>query len=372
MTAPAGARFGALDRLVRRGTRQPISHPVAADDAAYLARKGPLKIAFRIARRSVELAASGQRKFECERIDPAWTRALWIHAEAPQIGDALMDLAPRSLLAERGIALDLLAPATIAALFAGDRGFTRVLDDETAIEPGRYDFVVVDSRAWKALAAKRRRLPALPWLSIKGDYLGYDYHRGLLATRRLAERLGIGLDDAAERRHSRQKLWLEGGEHDGAWQEPPRVAMALGGVRAERSYAQWAEVAARLHASGVERFVLLGSANARADRDAVVQRLAGTGADVLDLVASTDLHGTWRAMRQARVVACADGGLMHLAFATSTPVVALFDSSIDPAWRVPLDAACHALRSGTRDVSAIAPDRVAAAVLDAMAAARSG
>lgn len=351
-----------LGGLVRRGVEQPIARPVAADDAAFLARKGAARIAFRVLRRSAEMAASGQRHLERDRIDPAWRRALWVHAEAPQIGDALMDLAPRSLLAAHGLEVDLLAPAATAALFTGDRGFGRVFVDEAAIEPARYDAVIADSRSWKALATKRRRLPALPWVSIKGDYLGYDYHRGLLATRRLAALLGTPLDDAAERLHSRQKLLLD---------EPVvatrsgRVALALGGVRAERSYAHWPEVAAQLRARGIERFVLLGSGNGAAAAAEVGKRLQDGGADVLDLVAGTDLHGSWRAIAEASVIACADGGLMHLALATPTPVVALFDAGIDPAWRLPPDFDGQALRADQRDVSAIDAARVVAAVLSA-------
>ena len=348
--------------LVRRGVGQPVARPVAADDAAFLARKGAAKIAFRILRRSAELAASGQRRHERDRIDPAWRRALWVHAEAPQIGDALMDLAPRSLLAVHGIEVDLLAPPATAALFAGDRAFSRVLVDEAGIDPARYDFVIADSRAWKALATKRRRLPALPWVSIKGDYLGYDYHRGLLATRRLADLLGVALDDAAERQHSRQKLLLD---EPASAKRSGRVALALGGVRAERSYSHWPDVAARLRAGGVDRFVLLGSANGTAAAAAVEERLLSGGADVLDLVSGTDLHGAWRAIAEADVVACADGGLMHLALATATPVVALFDAGIDPAWRLPGDFVGHALRADDRDVSSIDAARVAAAVLSA-------
>ena len=346
--------------LARRAVTQPIAHPVPADDPGLLARKGTTKLAFRMLRRQIEFAASGQRDAERDRIEPAWRRGLWIHAEAPQIGDALMDLAPRSLFVERGVTVDLLAPATTAALFDGDRAFARVFPDEAAIEPARYDFVIADSRSWRALAVKRRRLAALPWVSIKADYLGYDYHRGLFATRRLTELLGLAPDDVAERLHSRQKLLLP---TPSSGREPVRLALALGGVRDERRYAHWPAVAALLHAAGVERFVLLGSANAREARDAVLQRLAGGDADVLDLVARTDLHGAWRAMNGASAVACADGGLMHLALATPTPVVALFDAGIDPAWRLPLDFSGTALRADMRDVSRVAPERVAAALL---------
>ena len=366
--------MGWLGALARRGVTQPIARPVAADDARFLAVKGKAKIAFQVARRSLGVMIGGQRRFERQRIEPRERRLLWIHAEAPQIGDALMDLAPRSLLVEHGHVVDLWAPAPIAALFRDDRLFGRVFEDEAAIDPAAYDLVIVDSRSPRALAAKVRRAPALPWVSIKGDYLAYDYQRGLLAARRLAALLGTSTSATDEARHARQKLALVP-LADFPPDEAGTVAIALGGVRRERSYAHWPEVASDLATRGVRRFVLLGSANAAADRDRVLAQLAAApsvcDAHTLDLVARTDLHGTRRAMESARLVLCADGGLMHLAFTTETPVLAVFDASVDPVWRVPPEATARTLRSGVRDVSAVSPQAIVDAACALLAADRS-
>jgi hypothetical protein len=357
----SGSPASLLDGWVRRGITQPVAAPVPSDDARFLASKGLRKVAARVLRRQLEVALSGQAGGERQRIEPGWRRALWIHAEAPQVGDALMDLAPRSLLAERGIAVDLLAPAVTAALFAGDRGFARVHSDPAQVRAAEHDFAIVDSRSWKALAAKRRCAPALPWVSLKGDYLGYDYHRGLFVTRRLAALLGIELDRAAESGHARQKLCLDLPADVGASTAPARIGLALGGVRPERTYGRWPEVAAGLHARGARDFVLFGSENGRAAADAVQARLPE--GSCLDLVARTDLHRTWRAIGEAALLLAADGGLMHLGLATSTPVVALFNAQVDPAWRLPPDFRGDALRAEGDEVSGIEPGRVQAAAL---------
>ena len=346
--------------VARAGVTQPIAHPVPSNDAFFLADKGAFKVGLRVVQRRLELAASGQRPLLRDDIDPAWRRAVWFHAEAPQIGDALMDLAPRSLFAEHGIAIDLLAPPSTAALFAGDRGFGRVFADETDVPATGYDFAIVDSHAGSALAAKRRRAPQLPWLSVRGDYLAYDFQRGLLAARRFAEWLGVHLDAAAETRHGRQKLMPSD-------EPPPRsrrhgtldVAVALGGVRDERTYRAWPAVAALLQAETGCRFTLLGSGNARAAADAFVTTMA----DAVDLVDRTSLHEARRAMQQADLLLCADGGLMHLGLTTPVPLVALFDATIDPAWRLPADFDGTALRADGDDVNLVAPARVAQAAL---------
>ncbi|MDQ6629339.1 MAG: hypothetical protein M3Z29_12995, partial [Pseudomonadota bacterium] len=178
--------------------------------------------------------------------------------------------------------------------------------------------------------------------------------------RRLAALLQMPLEPAAERWHARQKLQL-GVADLPACDEPPRVALALGGVRIERTYRHWPDVAQALCGAGHTRFALVGSDNGAAMAAAV--KAAIGSADVLDLVATTDLHGSQQAMARCALVVCADGGLLHLACTTSRSILALFDSSIDPAWRLPIDATVTALRADVRDVSAIAPATVAAAAM---------
>lgn len=356
---------GPLSALARAAVTQPIAEPVPADDAFFFADKGTAKLAWRVLCRRAEVALSGQRRLLVDAIDPTWRRALWFHAEAPQIGDALMDLAARSLLAERGIAVDLVAPPATAALFRGDRWLGDVGDDAAAIATAGHDFAIVDGHSWRALADKRGHAARLPWISIHGEYIAYDFHRGAFTSRRLAELLGAPLDRAAERFHSRQKLAIAGSPLP-AREAPPRIALALGGVRAERSYAHWPAVARALAQNGWTSFALLGSDNALAAASSV--RAATAGCDVQDLVGRTDLHGTQHAIAACSLALCADGGLLHLASTTATPIVALFDAAVDPAWRLPLDFAGATLRSGVRDVSAIDPRDVVAAALGVLGA----
>lgn len=355
-----------MSTWVRRGVTQPLPEPVAADDAGFLADKGAFKIGSRVLRRRAGLLLSGQTRLLANRIEPAWKRSIWFHDDAPQVGDSLMDLAPRSLLVAHGIVLDLVAPAPVAALFAGDRWLRRVSTDAREIDPGDYDFAIVDRSTLPALASKRAVAARLPWVSIQGDYLAYDFHRSCFATRRLAALLGIRLSGDDERVHSRQKL-ERSGEALPASQDPPRVAFALGGVHGRRTYRHWAEVASRLVQSGCASFALLGSGNDGGVADEV--RAALDGVDVLDLVGIATLQRTQRAIAESAVIVCADGGLMHLACTTATPVVALFDASVDPAWRLPLDFRGTALRADERRVDAIAPSTIAAEAIRAMALA---
>ena len=367
MTAPRSS----LAAYARRGVTQPIDVPVANDDEALLARKGVARMAFRVAKRRLELLASGQASGEAAHVAREWKRAVWFHAEAPQIGDALLDLAPRSLFVEHGIALDLVLPPVLANVFRGDRWCRRVATDGESIDADAYDFAIVDSRCWKALAPKRRVAPALPWVSVHGDYFAYDYQRGLLAARRFGEWLGVPLDVAGETLHSRQKLELVEPSPESAAigvAASGRLAIAVGGVRAERRYRAWPDVAAALVAAGCTRLALIGSGNGIESASAVRRALSGTEADVLDLVDKVDIAGTQGAMASCDAAICVDGGLMHLACTTRTPVVALFDATIRPEWRLPLDFDGTTLVSATPDVNTLAPARIVAAALALLSA----
>ena len=70
-------------------------------------------------------------------------------------------------------------------------------------------------------------------------------------------------------------------------------------------------------------------------------------------------------LRRSSVVACADGGLMHLAHAADAPTVALFADRIDPSYRLTTANRSIALHTPAR-VSDIAPAIVAEAIDEAL------
>ncbi|HKX42720.1 MAG TPA: glycosyltransferase family 9 protein [Burkholderiaceae bacterium] len=358
--------------LAEASVRQRLSVLVPADDTAFAARKGTLKLALRTARRALLLQASGQLRTLHSRLAPEWRRLLWIHEGMPQIGDALMDLAPRSLLVERGIHVDLYAGRHIAELFEHDTWFGRSLWRAEDVHAADYDAAIVLSHDRKALRLKRTRLAVLPWVSLQGFYGGPDFHRARFATTRLADLLGLALTNGEHARHSAQKLPLSAtavARAAALWRTAPgpSIALALGGVWPQRTYHRWHEVLALLSERGWHgRVVLLGSANGRELAD----RLAGDvphGLELLDLIGRTTLPEAQALIARCSAAACADGGLMHLAFATGVPVVALFNAAIDPQWRVPAAMKGVALASAGEEVDGIAPSAVADAIENALA-----
>lgn len=357
-----------LERLALDSATPPTRQPVPAEDAAsFVRREGASKLGWRALRRRWVLWASGQRGLLRPSFPPGLRRLLWLYEGENQIGDALMDLAPRSLLREHGIAVDLLAAPTVARLFDGDPWFGRVTTDAADLQGQDHDFALVLSLKHRPLRSKRQHFLTLPWTSVHGHYTGPNFHRGLLATQRLADLLDLRLSVDDLQRHAHQKLGplapLPPAVHAQALHGT--IALAVGGVREDRIYPHWHAVVEALVRAGQRRIVLVGSDNGRAQAQALA---AGwqDAAQVLDLTARLSLQETRSVIAHAGVLACADGGLMHLGLTTATPVVSLFTQAIDPAWRLPQEAQAGALRAAGATVSDLAPHAVAQALLRAL------
>lgn len=369
--------FAALQAHLRdASSMQPLSVPVPADDAAFRARKSVWERSVRTARRELQLSASGQRARLCEHIAPDWKRLLWIHESMPQIGDALMDLAPRSLLREHGLKIDLCAASSIANLFQGDAWFGRVVGDDRVINASDYDAVIVLSHDRKALRTKRLRLPELPWVSLQAYYGGPDFHRARFATQRLADLLGERLNPVDFDRHAAQKLCITSAAAADAAACLPSgmatLALCVGGVHPERTYHRFADLLAVLAAARWPRILLVGSGNGRAlaDRLSACAHQLPCPMQIVDQVGRTTLQQAHALLSRADAIVCADGGLMHLAFATGVPTVALFHEGISPKWRLPFGSRSVGLQSSAGPVDGIEPARISAALarLDAATA----
>ncbi len=348
---------------------QPLSQPVPGETAAaYLGQVGHFKAGRRVALRRCTLWLSGQQKSKLDAFPRGARRILWIYFGENQVGDALMDLAPRSLLTELGMQVDLFTSPAIAALFERDPWFGRVGASAGDFAGVDYDCAIVLSNKNRPLRQKSRVFPRLPWVSLHDDFTGPNFHRGLFAARRLAD-LAHATPGAAELEgHARQKLGpvdrtlappFEGGD--------PAVALVVGGVHPDRTYAHWEQVMRELMAAGLRRFALVGSGNGSAQAADLVRELASQ-AEVHDFTGRLTLAQTRAVLDRAAVTAAPDGGLMHLALTTRTALVSLFSGQIAPEWRLTADSLPMALRSDTGQVSDIPPAEVARLILRSHAA----
>ena len=165
--------------------------------SAYLDAVGEHKLGWRAFRRELVYRLSGQERYRIDRLCDRCRRGLWLYFGVPQIGDALMDLAPRSLFADAGVEVDLATDPNLTDLFRADPWFAKVLPDPSAIGDATYDFVIVPSHKHRSLKMKQRHLPRQPWFSLHARFTGPEFHRGEFAARRIADFLASGADGAS-------------------------------------------------------------------------------------------------------------------------------------------------------------------------------
>jgi heptosyltransferase-2 len=129
------------------------------------------------------------------------------------------------------------------------------------------------------------------------------------------------LDPAAEQTAER---WLREKGLTGAG---PLVALAPGAAHATKRWPapEWAALATRFVGAGL-RCVVVGGPGDTALAAAVAE---GGGSGVVDAAGAFDLQGTGAMLRRMRGLVSGDTGIMHMATAVGTPVVALFGPTVE-------------------------------------------
>ena len=341
---------------------QPLSKTVSANDKAYFAHIGVRKLAWRQLRHALYFKLSGHGKRCFRKIPAHWKRGLWLYKGIPQIGDALMDLAPRSLLRDQGLSIDLLTDEHIAATFDGDPWFENVLSSSEAINSQNYDFVIVPSHKRRSLHHKSDAFSPSPWISIHGFYTGPEFHRGEFATQRLLDAFGAALPADVFSQHSRQKL-KPLGTPEKRTSSVLKIAFAVGGVDPLRSYTHWDTLAHHLSKLIDLEITLVGSENGLGFAKAFEESWRGL---VNNAVNQTSLAQCRQLINEQDVLVACDGGLMHLGVTTHVKLISLFTSAVDPQWRLPRDRLSSALQAPTNSVNSIDPSDIAHKVIEAM------
>jgi heptosyltransferase-2 len=316
----------------------------------------------KLLRRWLWLQLGGQARLLHDRLPPPPARLLWLSPSSNSIGDSVMELSGRALLGAYEV--DLLSEGHYAGLYRNDRYFRAVFSDPDAIDASRYDFAIQDFFNTRSLRIKRHVCPNLPFAALQGFFWGPDYNRMLFSCYRIHHLLGYPHSAQELRPYLRPHLFLE--------DEPPplprlpgcrRVALAVGGKFAARTYRRWPEVLRHLVAGWPREqlfpeFVLVGSKNGLADvppvRAALGNHACATFVDALSLRASA------RLIADCDFFVGTDGGLMHCAVAVDLPGVALF-GKVPPNLRLPPEPAMRTFYDAS-DVSNISPEAVAEAI----------
>jgi len=101
------------------------------------------------------------------------------------------------------------------------------------------------------------------------------------------------------------------------------IAIALGGEWDYRTYNNWDKVVEELIRKDSNLHILLiGSENAKDDAKTILGKFSH--ANVISCVAKFTFNQTAQIIKQAQILLCCDGGLMHSANAVNTTIIPLF------------------------------------------------
>lgn len=281
-------------------------------------------------KRDLALSLTGQFLFQRSVIPPEAKRVLYVYLGMPQLGDSIMDLSARTLWAKRGIGVDLFTHPSLASLYENDPSFNRIFSEAKNLAPS-YDFVVLQSFTWKCLKVKWRYFLMTPFLALHGYYYGPEFNRFDFACQVWASVLGITGNHGEVKPVFNLKL-----DHQPKPRQPETIALALGGVVQWRTYTRWVELLALMqHKNPQFRWVLLGSENGLSAASQVMEYFEMTNQTyrVKNYVGQLSLAEVFEQLQRVALLVTADGGLLHLAKAAQTPVVALLAGPIHPMMR---------------------------------------
>ncbi len=319
----------------------------------FVQRKSGAKLFFHRLKRALYLRVTGQHKRLAPKIPQATRRILWVYLGMPQLGDSIMDLSARTLFAGSQFKVDLYSTENIASLYRDDPFFSATYSDAAVLDFGQYDFVVLESMSWQCMKFKARHLPRQKFLALQGYYYGPEFNRLEFGYNAVSHFLGSSpVAPSAIRPVFHLKL-----DHTATRRDKNTIALVLGGVVEYRTYAHWEEfVALVLKAEPRTEIVLIGSANGRELADTLLHRFAQSER-IHDEVGKQAIPEVFARIRDAALLVCADGGLMHLGRAGETPILALLAGPIHPLLRFSTSEHATALHA-PRSVSEIAPQQV--------------
>ena len=241
-------------------------------------------------------------------------KILWVNWAAPSLGDAIMDLSARSLLAGR--CLTLLTHPKNADLFIHDEVFDLVVSDHKDLLGKSFDLVICDSFSPRVLKRKIQVAPHTDFVGLYGFLNGFEVHRTYFAWARMRELLGLSMSACPDldavvsvadiSRHKTNENLVD-------------IVVAVGGEWRFRTFSKWFDVIDELLRKGFS-IRLVGSINGQV----IANQIRDAFPSVQDFVGKTSIREAVSLIQNSRLFLGSDGGLWHCAVGVGVPSVTLF------------------------------------------------
>ena len=275
-------------------------------------------------KRYLYIVLKSQKNLEVFSILPDHKNILWINISAPSLGDSLMDLSSRIMLDSKNV--DLFTDQKNAHIYTDDHIFKNIYTKIEEINKPKYDLVIVDSYSSRSINVKSKIAPTTPFVGMFGYYNGPEVNRILFSFHQMNHLLGYVKSEYEINTSAKASMSIskEDQEVVNSINLPiDYIAIVLGGEWDYRTYNKWGQVITQILARDKQtNIVFIGSGNAKdVAKDLLSQFLKN---NVFDCVAKYSFNQTAQIIKQAQILLCCDGGLMHASNAVNTPVIPLF------------------------------------------------
>lgn len=274
-------------------------------------------------KRYLFITLNGQKKLELFSILPEHQDILWINISASSFGDSLMDLSSRSLLEGRNI--DLFSSKNISDLYSTDMIFNNVYSDEEIISRNNYNLVILDSFSTRSIKVKCRIAPKANFIGMFGYFNGPEVNRVLFSFHQMNNLLGYKKSEKEINSFARTSIYISKVDQNliNEMKLPDKyIAIVLGGEWKYRTYNKWDEVIEYIIKKNHHiNIVLLGSDNANVIANKLSKQFSSN--NVFNYVSKHTFNQTAQIIKQADILICCDGGLMHAANASNKTIVPL-------------------------------------------------
>jgi len=275
-------------------------------------------------KRYLFIILNGQRKLELFSILPKHKDILWINISAPSFGDSLMDLSSRVLLEGRNI--DLFTIKNVDDIYSTDKSFNNVYSNEEIASKNKYDLVILDSFSSRSIKVKCRVAPRANFIGMFGYFNGPEVNRALFSFHQMNNLLDYKMSEKEINSITRTSISISKVDKDliNKINLPDKyIAIVLGGEWEYRTYNKWDEVIEYIiknhhHIS----IALIGSGNANVIANKLIKQFPSN--NLLNYVSKFTFNQTAQIIKQADILICCDGGLMHAANASNKTIVPLF------------------------------------------------
>jgi len=290
----------------------------------FLVKRSLFKSLFKYIKRCLYIFLKGQQSLETLKILDEHHKILWINFSAPSLGDSLMDLSSRVLLSDKKI--DLLTDKKNEHLYKDDNIFSSIYSKIDDVVENYYDLAIVDSYSTRSINIKHQVMPLTPFLGIYGHYNGPEVNRVLYSFHRVNSLLGHIKSESEINKMAKCSISISTQDQSIIKKlliPDEYIAIALGGDWEYRSYEDWPIVIEKLLIDNKQlNIVLLGSNNANDINKKILEKFPS--ANILSYVDKLTFNQTAEIIKNAQLLFCCDGGLMHAANAVSTKIIPLF------------------------------------------------